>query len=181
MDLLVLGRAFIGLMVLAAGVLKAIDAAETPAVPPSPFGSRTFGVARRALPFAEIVLGAALVTGLVPLIATLATLAFLAAVGTFSFLGPTDEPCSCFGRLDRATPRFVSRLRWLVLLAATAATTAFTPSAEVLVLPGLAMLSAAGLFAAYTLFAIWLIGQRTADEPRESFRRLRGVHGPHTH
>ena len=114
----VVARALVGLVLLAAGALKARDRSW-------PDTARRFGLpgpAAVALPWVEVVLGALLVAqfgGRVTALAALVLLvAFTAAVARHVSRGD-DVPCACFGALSAApvSGRTLTRNAVLVALA----------------------------------------------------------------
>ena len=115
----VVARALVGLVLLAAGALKARDKTW-------PATARRFGLPRFAavaLPWLEVVLGALLVAqfgGRIMALAALALLVAFTAVVAQRVARHDDAPCACFGALSTGpiTNATLARNAVLVALAA---------------------------------------------------------------
>jgi len=110
----------LGLTLLLAGAAKARDARPLglflDALGAGPRVSRALRV---AAPVAELLVGACLVAGVVPLAAAAAAVLLGAAfAGTLALatLRGVAQPCRCFGALDRAASHRVALARALVVL-----------------------------------------------------------------
>jgi uncharacterized membrane protein YphA (DoxX/SURF4 family) len=118
----VVARALVGLVLLAAGALKARDRTW-------PDAAQRFGLPRAAaitLPWLEVVVGALLVAqfgGRLTALAALVLLVAFTAVVAARVARRDDAPCACFGALSTApvTGRTVARNLVLVTLAAVGA------------------------------------------------------------
>lgn len=108
---------------------------------------------------AEALLGAVLVIGVYPLVASLVVAVTALAYCAYAFIRRPDDECSCFGRRLPASSRSVQRARntllaslsitYFVLVWATGIPD--SPSVSV-VLPGVGM-----LFGVVVVFAPWLV------------------------
>ena len=115
----VVARALVGLVLLAAGALKARDRSW-------PDAARRFGLPRpaaMALPWFEVVMGALLVAqfgGRATALAALVLLVTFTVVVAQRVARHDDAPCACFGALSTApiSSRTVARNLVLVALAA---------------------------------------------------------------
>jgi uncharacterized membrane protein YphA (DoxX/SURF4 family) len=118
----VVARALVGLVLLAAGALKARD-------PSWPESARRFGLPRPAaiaLPWLEVAIGALLVAqygGRATALAALVLLAAFTAGVALRVSRHDDVPCACFGALStaRVTGRTLARNVVLIALAAAGA------------------------------------------------------------
>ena len=118
----VVARALVGLVLLAAGALKARDGSW-------PESARRFGLPRPAaiaLPWLEVAIGALLVAqygGRVTALAALALLVAFTAGVAHRISQHDDVPCACFGALSTApvTRRTLARNVVLIALAAVGA------------------------------------------------------------
>jgi uncharacterized membrane protein YphA (DoxX/SURF4 family) len=118
----VVARALVGLVLLAAGALKARDGSW-------PESARRFGLPRPAavaLPWLEVAIGALLVAqygGRVTALAALLLLTAFTAAVALRISRNDDVPCACFGALStaRVTGRTLARNVVLIALAAVGA------------------------------------------------------------
>jgi uncharacterized membrane protein YphA (DoxX/SURF4 family) len=104
-----LGRLTLGVIFLAAGILKGLDPAEFAhqVAAYGILGGQTADLAAPALIVLEIVLGAALFAGLRPSLAGLASallLLFFIAVEAYGLMAGRTESCGCFGAYVHRTP-----------------------------------------------------------------------------